>query len=177
MRSIILCSLLAVAPLTGALTQDALPLGTRVRVAAPTHFEGRKEGIIRPGALIDLSTERAGASPLVPLADVTALQRFDGWRSSWQSGALIGGLIGLLSGSALGAAACSNSTDDDYFQCTSYSGAAVVGAVGLVGGGLLGAGFGALFKHDTWKEVPLDKVKVGVRSLRDGVGLGANIVF
>lgn len=171
MRSIILCGVLAIAPITCAIAQDSIPPGTRVRLTAPAHFKSWKEGLVQPDASIRVPRGPRADSLLVPLADVTRLERFVGRSRSWPSGALYGGVLGLLGGAVLTGIACAN----DY--CPSGGGAVGVLGVSVVFGGWLGASIGAFFSHDTWQEVPLDQIKVGARPPREGVGFGVSIVF
>lgn len=171
MRAARVLLLLLLAPLCDVLAQEPPPLepNTRVRITA-RWLQWHQQVATFHGLRGDTLVLATDSTVLCPLTAVERLEVSAGRKSHlW-----VGAGIGLLAGAALGAITWPSAGCDwvSEGQCRLY-GALGLGAVGAVAGGVTGL----LIKSDRWEEVPLDRLRVSVRPVRDGVGLGANIAF
>jgi hypothetical protein len=170
MRALTLLTVLALAFFTDAIAQEQpLQPGQRVRVTAPTLDMDRHEETfqqLRGDTLVVISTR-------CPLSDVARLEEYRGRKLwGWWKGGLIGLAVGAGAGLAVGASSDCTSWDQSEEWCTGV-GAGIGAGAGL----LVGTAVGFAIKTDRWEDVPLDRVRVGVVSERDGFGIMASIAF
>jgi hypothetical protein len=145
-------------------------VGSRVRIVAPTTVK-RIEGIV---AAMDDASLLVSTDDHVPVRvqrqAITRLEVSTGRHRRTLKGLIIG--VGI--GAGLGAVTprdfgCLGSCPDQKLE--------VVGGLMLVGA-FYGAGIGALIKRDRWREVPLDRLRVGLTQTRGrGVGLSLSVQF
>ncbi len=175
MRAIPLLTVLLLAPLSDAITQEQpLQPGQRVRVTVPDL------GITKQAATFDALESgtlvvTADTTMRYPLASVTRLETYAGRHSHPWRGAGIGSLAGWAIGFGLWHAA-----DVGCYEGVSQSACAAVlgGGVGAASGALLGALVGGfLWKTDKWEEVQLDRLRVSFVPRRDGFALGFSVAF
>ena len=150
--------------------QEPLPVepGVRVRVTAPDcglRSEATDFRAFRADTLVLETTECA-------LASVTRLDVSRGQKSNAVVGFFVGAGLGLV-----GSLAVCNFTD----TCQVFSDNDVRGDVVAVTAAM-GAGVGAIvgyfIKTDSWEEVPLERLRVGLTPQRDGrFALGFSVRF
>ena len=141
-------ALAAAAALEAGDPPNAVDVGDRVRIKAPSLQQGRISGRLLERAGDSFVIEHGTRPVRVPVSAIESLEVHRGRRSRWKEGGLIGFVPGAVLGGLVGAyAAC----DDQPRDC-SGAGGATAGAL-LVGGttAVLGAGMGALFKVDRWQ--------------------------
>jgi hypothetical protein len=117
-----------------------------------------------------MRAESSGADLTIPSFSIAQVWVVDGTKGNFWSGFGIGLLAGGLIGAGIGA-----TQEFCIFSCSQATGIGVV--IGAPAGALLGGVVGALIRSDRWKEIPLDRVRMGVVPQHDGLGIGASITF
>ncbi len=170
MQRFLICLLLVAAPAVAA--GQSIDPGTYVRVSTSRHLplQGTVTSVSDDFIVVD--TVRI---PINSIFHLRARYR----RSNAGRGAVIGGItLGALSGVALGAA-CSGSSGS-FIDCSDSVPAAFAAgaAVGFVFGAGIGALIGAFVETDSWEQVHVDRLRVGVVPRRGGpLTLGLSLSF
>ena len=114
-----------------------------------------------------------------PLGSVTRLERYRGRGRRTGRGALIGGIAGGTTGLTLMALWVHDCCCFIDCGCSDNEAGRIIGgaAVGSLVGALLGAGIGAFITTELWEEVPLDRLRVSVTPLHDGLTVGLSVRF
>jgi hypothetical protein len=162
--------------------EDAISLGTRVRVLAPRIAERAIVGVLVGADGDDLVVKQAGSnvSIAVPRIAISRLEMSQG-RASKAKGALVGAGMGAAAGAAFGAGprncrnapGCEALTDTAFGSNSNY----VAGSV-LVGAGV-GALVGALVtRGERWRVAPTDSVSISLATPGGrSIGLRVGIAF
>jgi hypothetical protein len=115
----------------------------------------------------------AGEPLLIRLGEIHQFEVSRGQKSRW----LMGLGIGFVGGAAIGAVV-GYTTDPEGNDLPPEGAAVIVGGLGAAVGGLLGTIIGSTIKSDRWEEVPLDRLRVGIATHRDGrLGIGLSLKF
>ena len=168
MRALAILTVLLLAPLTDAITQEPpLTPGQRVRVTVPNLDLNKHEETFHQVRSDTLVLE----SLWCPLSDVTRLDVYAGRKSHFGLGLVIGAAVGGAAGAVI------FGREDACFThgegCAGF-GLAVGAASGALIGGLIG---GLAWKTDKWEEVPLDRLRVSVVPQRGGFAFAASVRF
>lgn len=177
---------LAILPMAAPLVaqQAKLPIepGQRVRVEAPTLFEGWRVGQLARVEhdtlfLLVKTSVRYGRQDVpepVPFSALSRVQLRERRKSHAGKGAWIGALSGGVAGLITGAVASKDVGADDFADPETIIG--LFFGVGAVGGGIIGLGVGLAVRTDVWQDVPLRPPTVTAR--RDGsVGIGLSLML
>ena len=183
MRTIVLLSLMGALSMPGGLTAQTVPPlepGSRVRVSVRrigSDLLVRKVGSLLAVRRDSLFLKEAGTndSTVVALTQVSRIEVSRGRRGH----TLQGMGIGLLAGAGFGALIGYASGDDEAgFLSFSAGDKAVLGGMG---GGILGTLIGAIggsARTDSWVDVPVRRVNIGLLPTRSrGAGLGVTVTF
>ena len=150
--------------------------GERVRVTTLNGGSREKGVVVQTDAEFLTISLGSGQSPVrIPLASIERLEVARGRRTAAKEGALWGGVVGgVLGGLAvfgIGQALCENATSCGASMEGFLVGMGVVGAAGAGVGALAGLAV----KKDRWERVPVDRVRVGIRPVTDGVGVQVSL--
>jgi hypothetical protein len=109
--------------------------------------------------LFDLPDGAAALS--LPLESVHRVDTVQGQKSRWLSGIGFGLLIGAVGGTVIGYAATAG---DVWYPGMGAAAGFILGApIGMITGGIVGA----FLKTESWKSVPLDRLRVSFAPQRD----------
>ena len=173
MRHLLLVSTLVFGANAHALGQsETLQPGQQVRVTAdsPHMLVGLTASFqaVQGDTLVVFSDSVVKCS----LKDVTRLEVLRRESLGPVRGAVLGGLLGFSLGMPVGGAVGTVTKADYVIESAAYGG--LIGlSVGLVAGGV----WGGLSGSNHWEEVPVDRLRVSIARTRDGVVIGARIVF
>ena len=172
--SVVILASIAALP-TEALSEEERPLppvpvGTKVRILAPSALSDRMTGMLVEIDKDTLLIVNDDSRLRVQRQAITQMEASIGKRRRTRIGMIVGAGIGalVLSQGIYGGCLsdCGNRWDAEYI----LAGAGV--------GALLGAGIGALLKTDRWSSVPLEKVRMSIYPVRGrGVGVLAAASF
>jgi hypothetical protein len=154
-------------------TNLPVTVGSRVRLVAPSLLKGRIEGLVMEMDEKSLLVSSDDRLPVKVFREaITCLEVSTGRHRKTLKGMVIGGSIGAL----LGISFKSDNCDNAVSICSESLGGAM--AFGAVGGAGWGAIIGSLIKHDTWNEVPIDRVRVSLIPTRGrGVALSLSVAL
>ena len=168
-------SLFVILPTLSAQVQPQPLVGSRVRIAH--HCDGERAGVVyvgcrrASGTIVSLDVDsmvirasETGDWLAVPLGLVNHVEVRQGEKRNIVEGAALGLFGGAVFG-LLGEATCSGWMCGGEFALIA---AGVFGAAGLVIGGTIGA----FVMSDTWREVPLDGMRVSIVPRQNGIALG-----
>lgn len=169
---------ISLAPLAGAQSSTDQSIGvvpgTRVRVSAPTLVAPLVANFLHVKGDTAVFMEDAAARGIwsIRIAEITSLERSGGEKRMnadyMMRGGVIGGGIGALGGVLFAASAKPSDDSKKYNRLTT-------GLVGAGAGALVGVLVGSRFSKEGWVPVPLRRMSV--LPSRDGVTLGARLVF
>jgi hypothetical protein len=148
----------------GGPAPSVLGVGSRVRVSAPSVFDGRVQGLVVSTDAENL-TLAVSDGPLVtlPRNAITRLDVFLGHRRRPGRGALFGSLAGmaLLAAAPVDPGNCGPSS-------ASFCSRGEAVAAGALTGALVGFVIGAVHPADRWGIIPLDGWRIAVRATPRG---------
>jgi len=178
-RHAILLGLVLNAGGIASLAAQDLPLQTGVRVRVlttafrPTRFA---DPVVVVGDLVSITGDTLFLTPTssgaavvanrplaVPVSSIRYMTERIGRRSAWRIGKQMGMIAGVIAGGVI----AGNSQPPG---CTWMCGMVAIPGVllGGVGGAVIGALIAAPFKTDHWREVPIERLRLGLGGLESG---------
>jgi hypothetical protein len=169
------------APLVAQQAELPIEPGQRVRVEAPTLFEGWRVGAVTRLGVDTLFLRRgaftgAGSDDPIPVAALSRIQVSEYRRSHAGKGAWIGALAGFALGAVVGGVLDATKAA----EWDSPAGAMTAGLAGIGGaaGALIGLGVGSAQRTDVWRDVSFQRTNVTARRNGSvGVGLSVSLPF